>query len=562
MRQQRREYSIEFYDRGVKNDALSFNVPAGTHFDIAEFSLDQKFVATDAPDNSVALWDLASRSQIRTFPGPGGPIISVAFSPDGRTLAAGFISGKFRVWDVPTGELRFEGKCDLERPAVTFAPDGMLAVTVARATTQFMDANTGAVLRFLSIPDGALNRIFFSPDGNRLFATTSEGRIYTWSVRDGKPLGFVEAHANEVMSYAFSSDGRKLATGSVDRTLKIWDVEAGKELRTVIGHGGWVTSLNWSGTGQYLLSGDSDGLVKMWDLDAKELPVWPVEQPASVSATGFTSGNELLAVGNVADWHEKLWNLSTGQVIADFVVNRPISTAAFSRDMSMVAVADSKEIRTYSVVSGKPIGATSEFAFDVYSLDFSPDGTKLLSGSRQGKVILSDVSSGQFVAQLNDGNMYYRAVFSPDGKQIASADQDGKVRIWDVASNRIVRTLIAHTGIVRLIAFSPDGRLLATAGDDNTVRIWDADSGQEHAQAIRSDSVQRFVFAPDGKRLVTVSIDGAVVLWDVPGLQEVITLRNRGLTPSSATFSRDGLTLAVSDDKGGVQVWRGGRPAS
>jgi WD40 repeat protein len=156
--------------------------------------------------------------------------------------------------------------------------------------------------------------------------------------------------------------------------------------------------------------------------------------------------------------------------------------------------------------------------------------------------------------------MYYRAVFSKDGKQIASADQDGKVRIWDAPSATISNTLIGHTGVAKLIHFSPDGRLIITAADDNTVRIWDAASGKEVKPPVSSDSVQRFVFSPDGKRLVTASHDGAVVLWEVEGMQEVITLQKLGRPPTSVTFSNDGLTLAVSDENGGVRVWQAGKP--
>jgi WD40 repeat protein len=212
------------------------------------------------------------------------------------------------------------------------------------------------------------------------------------------------------------------------------------------------------------------------------------------------------------------------------------------------------------VATGNLISTLDAAAVDVYSLEFSPDATQLLSGNRLGNVIISEVSTGLTKVRLDSGNMYYRAVFSKDGKQIASADQDGKVRIWDASSATISNTLIGHTGVAKLIHFSPDGRLIITAADDNTVRIWDAASGKEVKPPVSSDSVQRFVFSPDGKRLVTASHDGAVVLWEVEGMQEVITLQKLGRPPTSVTFSNDGLTLAVSDENGGVRVWQAGKP--
>jgi WD40 repeat protein len=560
MVQQRREYLIRLYNRGPQQEPISFNVPAGTNFDIAVFSPDNKYVATDAPDKSVALWDLSSRQQVHKFPGPGPPVISLAFSPDQQALAAAFLYGKFRIWDLTSGKQTFEGISKLERPGIAFSSDGKyLALGMTDNVTEILDVDTGKLLRSFLLPKGPPGLIFFSPDGNKLFATTPDGYIYCWNIRDGEPLDFHERHTNEVMSFSFSPDGRILVTGSVDRTVKLWDVATGRLLRTILGHGAWVSSVHWSANGRYLLSGDRDGLIKMWDMDAKELPIWPRQEPLSVSATTFSPKNELIAIGRAIDGNLALWNLSQGRGGEHLGPAGTITSAAFSKDATLVAVAVAPQIKIYRVGSGMLISTLEAPAAEVYSLDFSPDGTKLLSGDRDGNVIISGVSSGRAELRLNSGNMYYRAVFSADGKRIASADQDGKVRIWDVASATITNTLTGHTGVARLIRFSPDGRLLATAGDDNTVRLWDVALGKE-LNHIRSDSIQRFAFSPDGKRLVTVSFDGAVVVRDAISMEEVITLRRSGRDPSSVSFSQDGLTLAVSDVSGAIRVWQAARP--
>lgn len=558
-----RHYAIKLYDRKSQKELSSFNIPSGKIFDVATFSPDDKYVAADTPDNSVTVWDVSLKQEIHKLPGPGRAVVWLTFSSDQQSLAAAFIDGTFRVWDLSSGKQKFEGHSKLEQPSIAFSPDQKyLAVGMDQNVAELFDAETGKSLRSFSFPKGPLGLIFFSPDGSKLFATTTVGHLYFRDLRDGQLFSFSESHSGEVVSFAFAPNGKTLATGSLDRALKIWDVSAGKELRTIRGHGGWVTSLHWSPDGRYLLSGDTDGLIKMWDTQAAELPVWPNEKPASVTATGFTPQNELLAIGPGAN-RLKLWNLSDGKMPVDLGPAETISSAAFSKDATLVAVAVPPEIRIYSLTTGTLISTLADRVNSVYSLQFSPDDTKLLSGSADGDIIVSEVSTGQIVKRLNSGNNFYRAVFSPDGQKIASADQDGKIRLWDVASWSIEKTLIGHEGAVRLLCFSPNGQTLASAGGDNTVRLWDPTTGQELKQPIRSEYIQRFAFAPDGKRLVTASYDGTVIIWDPGAMQEVVTLRRGGKNgpPSSVTFSDDGLILAVSDDGGAVQVWQGGKPS-
>lgn len=562
--QKRRTYLIDLYDRTLQKESSLLTPPAGANFDIAVFSPDKKYLATDSPEKSVVIWDLARQQPRQTFPGPGAAVSSVVFSPDGKMVAAAFNGGALKVWDIASGAPKLDNQAQMEKPALAFSSDGYsLAVSMSHSSVQIFDLRTRLPFQTFTFP-GSLGLLFFSPDGGRLYATTMDGNIYSRNLSDGQIISFIENHSGEITSFTFLPDRKTLVTGSIDRTIKVWDSVAGKQLRVILGHGAAISTLSVSDDGRYLLSGDGDGLIKIWDLNLSELPRWPALRPESVVTTAFTSQNELLALGWTSAHRLTLWNLSKGAVLQDFGEAGSVAGAAFSKDDSMVVIASDSHILVYSVATGKRVSTLTASGVYAYSLEFSPDGRKILSGDRDGHIILSDVSSGKSDWPIDSGNNYYRATFSPDGRRIASADLDGKIVIWDVASRTRMRTLSGHIGVVKQMIFSPGGRLLASAGDDNTVRLWDLDSGNEKHK--ESHFIERLAFSPDGKRLVTASYERAVILWevrpDVKDLEEIITLQRngKGLAPTSVKFSDDGLTLVVSDKAGDVKVWQGARP--
>lgn len=112
-------------------------------------------------------------------------------------------------------------------------------------------------------------------------------------------------------------------------------------------------------------------------------------------SSAFTPGNELLAIGRASDGNLKLWNLSQGKLLSDLGAVEQVASAAFSKDAALVAVTVEPEVRIYSVATGKLVSTLERRAVNLYNLEFSPDGTKLLSGDRQGDVMISDVSSGR-----------------------------------------------------------------------------------------------------------------------------------------------------------------------
>jgi WD40 repeat protein len=552
------EYVIKLYDLEARTEVSSFNVQAGRHFDLVSFSPDKRHVAVNGPDKDILLLDVRSGHRIATFEGHSEPIMSIAFSPDGRYLASGDLGGIIKLWNITTGQEQLK----LIGPkqwvwGVAFSPDSrLLATTHGLKKVKIWDATTGRELQPFATDRSVLVHAAFLPDGKRLATTSKDGQMYLWDLRTRQITTTLAGHVGEAEPIAFSTDGKMMAIGGVDREVRLWDISKEQELGTIRGHGSEVKSVAWSPDGKYLATGSLDGTVKVWDVVKSEF-ILPANLAAEYLATTFSTDGDLIAVGTDEDSRVKLWNVSTGQELAE--LEKPenkIHSASFSKDKRYLATGGmDRLVKIWDATTGRLIHTLNGHTGYVLGVDFSPEGKLLISGGDDRSLIIWDVASGQQLAIFNEDNNSYRAIFSPDGKLVASACRDGSLKLWDVNTRTIINTFVGHTDQVRAIAFSSDGRQLATGGKDNTVRLWDIATGQQLKNMAQSDYVQRVAFSSDGKRMVTGGTGGAVKLWDVATWQELMTLKGHTGNITSVTFSLDNLSLATSGDDGTVRLW-------
>ena len=231
------------------------------------FSPDGRSLASGSLDGTVHLWDVATGVHLRTLEGHTDWVLSVSFSPDGETLASGSADDRVHLWDVATGvHLRtLEGHTYVVW-SVSFSPDGRrLASGSGDDTVRLWDVATGVHLRTFRGHNFWVLSVSFSPDGKTLASGSSDRTVRLWDVGTGVHLRTLEGHTDWVESVSFSPDGRRLASGSGDTTVRLWDVETGEHLRTLAGHTDGVSSVSFSPDGKTLASGSSDGML-LWEL--------------------------------------------------------------------------------------------------------------------------------------------------------------------------------------------------------------------------------------------------------------------------------------------------------
>jgi WD40 repeat protein len=193
----------------------------------------------------------------------------------------------------------------------------------------------------------------------------------------------------------------------------------------------------------------------------------------------------------------------------------------------------------------------------IMSVAFSPDGSRLASGSWDGTIKLWDAARGQEVRTLKGHtDKVWSVAFSPDGGRLASGSIDGTIKIWDTANGRELRTLKGQAGGLLLVAFSPDGRRLTSGSNSGVIKVWDASSGQELRTLKEPTSgLMLMAVSPDGSRLASRSNDWTIWVWGAADGQLLRTLKGHTHQVLTVAFSPDGTRLASGSEDGTIKVW-------
>ena len=312
---------------------------------------------------TVRLWDVDNGQIKDTLPEHTIWVRSVAFSPDGATLASSHMDNTMRLWDVTSGRIKIKNTLTLPGYIVW----------------------SGSVA--------------FSPDGATFASGHGDGAVRLWEVASSRAeFILLQEHQEAVLSVIFSPDGAALASGGFDGTVRLWDADSGQLKTTLKGHNGPVSSMAYSLDGATLASGSNDDTIRLWDVDSGQLKGILEGQVRSVA---FSPDGATLASSSKDD-AIRLWDVASGQLKGTFEGHMDdtedwITSVAYSPDGTTLAGGGSDgTIMLWDVGSGQ-LKTTLEGRVDhvysgrVYSVAFSPDGTILASGSYDGTILLWDM---------------------------------------------------------------------------------------------------------------------------------------------------------------------------
>ena len=345
---------------------------------------------------------------------------------------------------------------------------------------------------------GSIRGIQFSPDGTQLAVSSNIG-VWLYDVQTGKEISLFTGICGAVV---FSPDGRFLAHG-------------GGDFYSSLGTSRWANN------------------VELWEIATGRRVQFSNAPPAAAALRFSEDGRTLISLGKSRVLISRL-DVKTGRRTENKLGERQgrihLETYALVPDKVAIGM-DNGNIELWDTTTGKKLSTIRE---NVEKLPV-PD---------------------ELIGMMDDNNKVFVLAFSPDGTRLASGSRDTTVQLWETTPNHAPVTLRKHTGWPTALAFSPDGKLLASGGTDNTVILWDAVTGESLATfSDHLSDISALAFSPDGATLASGSSDGTIRVWNTEKRHPLPTHIAGHAGYLSKLIRKDESTLVSVADDGIITHW-------
>ncbi len=373
------------------------------------FSPDGTKIASgsDDKDNTIRIWDAASRRPLTVITGHQNGVKSVCFSPDGSKLVSGSSDNTVRVWDVVSGNpvsilKGHEGGVE----SVRYSPDGSRIVSGSwDKTIRIWNAHFAGEFGVSDLEDDWVEGLKYSPD-EKTIACGANSSVLVCHTDSGNVHFVTRGHEVEASSMSFSPDGKIFASGTLNCAVQVFNVASGKLLFTLKGHTWRVVNVIFSPDGKKIASGSWDNTIRLWDAESgRELATFKGHHH-SVDCVAFSPDGAKLVSQSKEDHTVRFWDTITGQELVDLIGfgDKGIASLKFSPDgLKLAIVSEADLVLIWDTVNYcEHVAIRSISRHGISSINFSPDGRKLAIGFGENLWLGQHVLAGDGMMKVYD----------------------------------------------------------------------------------------------------------------------------------------------------------------
>ncbi|PAV17364.1 WD40 domain containing protein [Pyrrhoderma noxium] len=447
--------------------------------------------------------------------------------------------------------------------SVSFSPDGTRVVCgYQNGTVRIMDsASWWMIVRPLVGHENYVSSVIFSPDGRYIVSGSFDCTIIKWDAISGDLIWqSSKLHTDKVRSVVFSPDGKSIASGSDDCTIRLWNPESGEQDGDPIqGHTKSVYSISFSPDGLYLVSGSSDSTVIVWDVTSRKVKLGPLEEHEDdVTVVEFSPGGDIIVSGS-DDGTIRIWDVVTGEVKRVIKTGgERVWSVTFSPDGSRILAGGEFGIKMWDAIDFMAAPKTFSEEEGINYVSFTPDGTSFVSLYEWGEIRVWDALGGEKTTKSDYEHESINTIaVSPSGLLIASGSGDGSVRLWNALSGELIsEPLRLHGGSVNSVSFSPDERFIASSSRNQTVKLWNISNGNYITFRGHTSGVSLVAFSSSKPHIASGSQNNSIRIWNIDnGGMVVEPLTGHTDSVKSVCYSPDGTKIVSGSMDHTVRIW-------